>query len=92
MQTGDRVIWRHIPRDGFGYPVGIPGRFVAWRGDDAVEIDVVRADGGIVRRAVLDWAVKRSSDGATLSSIRRSETTESTAPRDGAGSAAGARR
>jgi hypothetical protein len=90
MRTGERVIWRHIPRDGFGYPIGVPGRFVSWRGVDAVEIDVVRADGGIVRRAVLDWAVKRSSDGATLSSIRRNDQTEAAGPRDGAGSAAGA--
>jgi hypothetical protein len=92
MKAGDRLLWAHIPRDGFGYAIGVPARFVAWRAFDAVEIDVIRKDGGIVRRSVVDSALKRSSDGATLSSIRRSEQTEAAGPRDGAGSAAGAGR
>lgn len=71
MQPGDRVTWRKRPKDAYGYSMDVPARFVRWGDFDRVVIDVVHADGHLIRAKVGDAAVRRTADGAPLVTLRR---------------------
>ena len=55
MVIGDRVIWLHQPRGGYGYIFRIPVKILVSRGS-RVKVEVTRKDGSRVER----W-VKRES-------------------------------
>lgn len=71
MQPGDRLIWYHTPRGGYGYTLGVPSRFVAWGKFDRVRIDVQKKDGEVVGRTVCDANLVRAEDRVPLTALRR---------------------
>lgn len=71
MIYGEKLVWYHTPRGGYGYTFPIPARFVAWGNFDRVQIEVVKRDGEVVRRTVCDANLVRESDKTRLSTLIR---------------------
>lgn len=71
VQPGDSLAWLHRPRDGYGYAMRVPVRFVAWAEWGQAVVDVVKADGATIRKRIATDRLVRESDGARLSTLKR---------------------
>ena len=75
LSPGERVVWFHAPRGGYGYTFAFPARFVAWLGFDKVRIEIVKRDGEVIPRTVIDANVARDADRVRLNLLRREHAT-----------------
>lgn len=53
MLAGDKVVWSHVPRGGYGYVVPVMATFVRRTSIERATIRVSKRDGTVVCRSVL---------------------------------------
>ena len=51
FKSGQQVIWKHVPRGGYGFPVGVPATVVKTTAK-RVTIDALLKSGRTVRKVV----------------------------------------
>lgn len=75
LQPGESLQWLHVPRDGYGYSMWVPARFVKFVEWGQVLVDVLKADGTKFRRKISDRRLRRTADGVKVYELRREAAT-----------------
>lgn len=70
LQKGERLKWWHQPKDGYGYTLAVPCRYVKFGDWNMVIVDVLKRDGALIRKKILATRLVRESDGVSLNLLR----------------------